>query len=67
MVIVMDEKKDTNEMHFVISSKIRDIAKGFSVSKGFEEALNAEVKKIILKACSRAHDNKRNTLMARDV
>jgi len=67
MVIIMDEKNNPDEMHFVISSKIREIAKGFSVSKEFEESLNSEVKKMILRACSRAHDNKRNTLMARDV
>jgi len=41
--------------------------KKFSVSGNFYEELNRKVEKIVGKACFRAKENGRTTLMARDV
>ncbi len=61
----MSDKKDLKNL--VVRTKIKSIAKGFSVSKEFREKLDEVVAETIERACIRAKSNNRNTLMARDL
>ena len=55
----------------IVKSQVKELAKldgkALSVSEEFYKALEDEVKKIIEKACKRAKQNSRNTVMARDL
>jgi len=55
----------------LIKEKIKENAKfnekRLNVSKDFIERLEAEVKTIVEKACRRAKENNRNTVMGRDL
>ena len=53
--------------HIIVRSKVKELLKDCTVSKEFLDALEQEVKKLILRAKERARANKRNTLMARDI
>lgn len=55
----------------IVKSQVKELAKidgkSLSVSEEFYKALEEEVKKSIEKACKRAKQNSRNTVMARDL
>ncbi len=51
----------------VVKSKIKDVVSGLNVSGDFAEALDAEVKNLVVKAVARAQANNRKTLMAKDL
>ncbi|MBI2654177.1 DUF1931 domain-containing protein [Candidatus Woesearchaeota archaeon] len=55
----------------IVKSQVKEHAKldgkPLSVSDEFYKALEEEVKKIVEKACKRAKQNQRNTIMARDL
>jgi len=55
----------------VIKSKIKDFAKiddkPLNVSMDFSDALNEQVTALIKKACVRARENGRNTVMVKDL
>ena len=55
----------------IVKSQVKELAKldgkSLSVAEEFYNALDEEVKKIIEKACKRAKQNSRNTVMARDL
>ena len=51
----------------VNKSKTKEIAGGLNLTQEFYESLEEEVESIVRKACKRAVDNNRRTLMARDL
>ncbi len=55
----------------IVKSQVKELAKidgkSLSVAEEFYKALEEEVKKTIEKACKRAKQNSRNTVMARDL
>lgn len=55
----------------VIKSKIKDFAKiddkPLNVSMDFADALNEQVVALVKKACVRARENGRNTVMVKDL
>ncbi len=55
----------------IVKSQVKELAKldgkSLSVAEEFYKALEEEVKRIIEKACKRAKQNSRNTVMARDL
>ena len=55
----------------IVKSQVKELAKldgkSLSVAEEFYIALEEEVKKAIDKACKRAKQNSRNTIMARDL
>lgn len=54
-------------MPLIVKTKIKDVAKGFDVSRDFADALHVKVEQIIKEACTRAQANGRKTVMAKDV
>ena len=59
--------EETDKSYYIVKSNVHKLAREFSVSKDFEEALNLLVQEIVLKACVRAKANHRNTLLSRDL
>ena len=57
--------------YLVVRSNVKDYAKvndrALNVSTDFYEKLNEKVIKIIKKACIRAKENNRNTVMGKDI
>ena len=55
----------------IVKSQVKELAKldgkSLSVSEEFYKELEEEVKRSIEKACKRAKQNSRNTVMARDL
>lgn len=55
----------------IVKSEVKELAKldgkSLSVAEEFYKALEEDVKKMIEKACKRAKQNSRNTIMARDL
>ena len=51
----------------VVRSKLKDVAKDMNVAGDFAEALSKEVERLVKRACDRAKENGRRTLMARDI
>ena len=55
----------------IVKPKIREAAeldgKYFNIASDFESALDDKVKQVIRKACERARENGRNTVMPRDL
>lgn len=55
----------------VVRSKIDEFAtvedKKLNISSDFHDALNKRVEKIVRRACLRARQNNRSTVMARDI
>jgi len=51
----------------VNKSRTKEIVGGLNLTNEFYEELEEEVENIIRKACKRAVDNNRRTLMARDL
>ncbi len=52
----------------VVRSKIkRFLPRGMRLSKDFPEALNKKIVEIIIKASERAKENKRRTIMKKDL
>ena len=55
----------------IVKSQVKELAKldgrPLSVADEFYKALEEEVKKLVEKACKRAKQNSRNTVMARDL
>ncbi len=51
----------------IVRSKIKDVAKEFSVAGDFPEALNNVVELLIKEACVRARENQRRTIMPKDL
>ena len=55
----------------IVRTQVKELAKldgkALSVAEEFYKALEEEVKKLVEKACKRAKQNSRNTLMARDL
>ena len=55
----------------IVKSQVKELAKidgkALSVADEFYKALEEEVKKMVEKACKRARQNSRNTIMARDL
>ncbi|MBN1502717.1 DUF1931 domain-containing protein [Candidatus Woesearchaeota archaeon] len=54
-------------MSLVARSRIKEIVGDFNIGSDFFPALDREVENIITKAVMRAKENKRRTLMARDI
>jgi len=58
-------------LKMIIKEKVKENAKfnekRLNVSKDFIERLEIEVKTIVEKACRRAKENSRNTVMGRDL
>lgn len=48
-------------------SRTKEIVGGLNLTQEFHESLEEEVESIIRRACKRAVDNNRRTLMARDL
>jgi histone H3/H4 len=48
-------------------SKIKEIAGNMHVTKEFVDSLEEHTKQLLQRACQRARENNRNTLMERDV
>ena len=53
--------------NLVVKSNIKSITGGMNISSDFVHVLNQEVEKMISKACERARNNNRNTVMGRDI
>lgn len=58
-------------MGLIVVSRVKEVAKlddkPLNVSADFYTRLEEKVKEIILEACKRARENKRNTVMGKDV
>jgi len=54
-------------MTLIVKAKVKEFAKGVNVSSDFTEKLNEEVKLLIKKAIERAKENKRSTVMGKDL
>jgi len=53
--------------NLIVKANIKNVAVGCNVSADFADALNAEVERLVKKACDRAKANNRSTVMARDL
>lgn len=51
----------------VVKSRIKELAGEYNVAGDFADALNAEVENLVKKACNRAKENNRRTVMAKDL
>ena len=51
----------------IVKAKIKDVAGDYSVAADFADKLNAVVTDLIKKACERAKENGRKTVMGRDI
>ena len=51
----------------IVKSKVKDVAKGMNVAGDFAEGLNKVAVSLIKDACSRAKENKRATIMGKDL
>ena len=53
--------------NLIVRSNIKNIVGGYNVSGDFSDALNKEVKRIIMGAVARAEANGRRTVMSKDI
>ncbi|MFQ5620810.1 MAG: DUF1931 domain-containing protein [Candidatus Nanoarchaeia archaeon] len=51
----------------IVKAKIKELTGDFNVSADFADALNAEVERLVKKACERAKANSRKTVMGKDL
>ena len=51
----------------IVSSKIKEVARGMSIASDFPEALSREVEALIKNAAKRAKANGRKTVKAKDL
>ncbi len=54
-------------MGLVVKHEVRKLCTGFMIGAGFTQELDLKVKELIVKACKRAKENGRKTVMGRDV
>ncbi|MGM5484395.1 MAG: DUF1931 domain-containing protein [Nanobdellota archaeon] len=51
----------------IIKAKVKDFAPGFNVAGDVADELDKKAKEMMKKACERARENNRKTVMAKDL
>ena len=57
----------SSDVQLIVKAKVKDAAKGYNVAGDVADALNNLANMLVSKACKRAEENSRKTVMGKDI